>query len=109
MKGRLHQTTLAQVKVAFARQQALAPQPDFQFVRSVNNLAYSDHSPFWDNGYPAILLIENVAIVQHNPNYHKITDTVDYLPRGGAMIARAANICLRALRRSSFSPKSPPT
>lgn len=51
------------------------------------------------SGTTAILLIENVAIVQHNPNYHKITDTVDYLPRGGAMIARAANICLRALRR----------
>lgn len=79
--------------------EALAPQPNFQFVRSVNNLAYSDHSPFWDNGYPAILLIENVAIVQHNPNYHKITDTIGYLPRGGAMIARSANICLRALRR----------
>lgn len=76
-----------------------APQPNFQFVRSVNNLAYSDHSPFWDNGYPAILLIENVAIVQHNPNYHKVTDTPDYLSRGGAMMARAANICWRALER----------
>lgn len=79
--------------------EAVAPQPDFQFVRSVNNLAYSDHSPFWDHGYPAILLIENVNIVQHNPNYHKITDTADYLSRGGVMMARGANICVRALRR----------
>lgn len=88
--------------------EALAPQPEFQLAQEVNNLSYSDHSPFWDNGYPAILLIENVAIVGHNPNYHRLTDDDAYLARGGSMMARAANVCLRTLRRLAASSTAPP-
>lgn len=38
---------------------------------------YSDHSPFWDKGYPALCGIEDDPL--KNPYYHKVTDTVDTL------------------------------
>jgi len=38
---------------------------------------YSDHSPFWDNGYPALLAIEDNPL--NNPYYHQTTDTIDKL------------------------------
>jgi Zn-dependent M28 family amino/carboxypeptidase len=41
------------------------------------NLKYSDHSPFWDQGYSAVLGIEDTVI--RNPYYHKTTDTFDVL------------------------------
>ena len=34
----------------------------------------SDHSPFWDQGFSAILAIESYPLV--NPYYHKVTDTI---------------------------------
>ncbi len=42
-------------------------------------LNYSDHAPFWNKGKSAVLFIENIDIVAHNPNYHRVTDTVDEL------------------------------
>lgn len=41
------------------------------------SLVYSDHAAFWDNGYSAVLAIEDYPL--HNPYYHKTTDTVDRL------------------------------
>jgi hypothetical protein len=38
---------------------------------------FSDHSPFWDQGYSAIMGIESEPVV--NPYYHKTTDTLDTL------------------------------
>ncbi len=38
---------------------------------------YSDHAPFWDLGYPAVLAIEDMPL--RNPYYHRTTDTVDKL------------------------------
>ncbi len=40
-------------------------------------IIYSDHSPFWDQGYAALLAIEDYPPL--NPYYHGITDTVDTL------------------------------
>ena len=40
-------------------------------------IIYSDHSPFWDNGYPALLAIEDHPLT--NPYYHQETDTLDTL------------------------------
>lgn len=37
----------------------------------------SDHSPFWDQGYNAMLGIEDYS--PKNPYYHKTTDTFDTL------------------------------
>jgi hypothetical protein len=46
--------------------------------RIVNaSFTYSDHSPFWDQGYSALLAIEDSPLA--NPYYHQTTDTVDTL------------------------------
>ena len=41
------------------------------------SFVYSDHAPFWDNGYPALLAIEDDPLT--NPYYHKTTDTLGTL------------------------------
>jgi len=38
---------------------------------------YSDHAPFWDRGYPALLAIEDMPL--RNPYYHRTTDTAETL------------------------------
>ncbi len=40
-------------------------------------IIYSDHSPFWDQGYAALLAIEDYPV--QNPYYHGIFDAVDTL------------------------------
>lgn len=39
----------------------------------------SDHASFWDQGYPAILLIESYFGADTNPHYHRTTDTLEYI------------------------------
>ena len=41
------------------------------------SMVYSDHAPFWDTGYPALLGIEDMPL--RNPYYHQTTDTIDTL------------------------------
>ena len=41
------------------------------------SFVYSDHSPFWDRGYRALLAIEDNPL--QNPYYHQTTDTIDTL------------------------------
>jgi len=41
------------------------------------SFVYSDHAPFWDGGYPALLAIEDNPL--NNPYYHRTTDTLDTL------------------------------
>ncbi len=48
-----------------------------------------DHAPFWDRGYPAIMITDTGNF--RNPHYHKETDTLDTLN-----FPFAANVC-RAL------------
>lgn len=38
---------------------------------------WSDHAPFWDQGYPALMLTDTVPL--RNPHYHQPTDTPDTL------------------------------
>lgn len=52
-----------------------AAQPSETTVNA--SFKYSDHSPFWDLGYPAVLAIEDEPLT--NPHYHRVTDTVDTL------------------------------
>jgi hypothetical protein len=42
-----------------------------------DGLSFSDHSPFWDRGYPAILAIEDWQ--DHTPDYHRTTDRLNTL------------------------------
>jgi hypothetical protein len=45
--------------------------------RNIANITPSDHSSFWNNGYPAILAIEHYYPV--NPYYHTVGDTLSTL------------------------------
>ncbi|MBD2136184.1 M28 family peptidase [Anabaena sp. FACHB-1237] len=38
---------------------------------------FSDHSPFWDQGYPAIMVTDTAFM--RNPHYHQPSDTIDSL------------------------------
>jgi hypothetical protein len=42
-----------------------------------DRLSFSDHSPFWDRGYPAILAIEDWD--DHTPYYHRTSDQLESL------------------------------
>ncbi len=46
------------------------------------SIVYSDHSPFWDQGYPALLAIEDYPDPVRNPYYHSPADTIDTLDFG---------------------------
>jgi hypothetical protein len=49
-----------------------------QLLKIVNpGMKYSDHAPFWDQGYAAVLGIEDVGVP--NPYYHKTTDVFETL------------------------------
>ena len=49
----------------------------------------SDHAPFWDNGYPAIMLTDTTNF--RNPNYHRPGDTLETLNlEFAANVGRAA-------------------
>ena len=43
----------------------------------VPEIRLSDHAPFWDAGYPALLVTDTAFL--RNPHYHRPTDTVDTL------------------------------
>jgi len=66
--------------------------PDLNVATSYDPaFEWSDHSPFWDNGYPALLLIENDY--DENPHYHSTTDLLanyeDYWPFGTDVLRAA--------------------
>lgn len=46
----------------------------------------SDHAPFWDNGYRAIMLTDTAEF--RNPHYHRASDTLETLN-----LPFAANVC----------------
>ena len=43
----------------------------------VPDLRRSDHSPFWDQGYDALMVTDTSFM--RNPNYHRMSDTIDTL------------------------------
>jgi Zn-dependent M28 family amino/carboxypeptidase len=73
------------------------PYTALDFRKTINaSITSSDHSPFWDQGYSALLGIEDTPLA--NPYYHKTTDTIDTLNMdfvasvAGASIAAAADL-----------------
>ncbi len=58
------------------------------------SFVYSDHSPFWDNNYPALLAIEDEPLT--NPYYHRTTDTLDKLQTDFFTSATRASLGLLA-------------
>jgi hypothetical protein len=62
------------VVAAYGLQGRLAPviSPD-------SSITYSDHSPFWNNAYPALLGIEDYGGADFNPYYHQAGDNLAHL------------------------------
>ncbi len=54
----------------------------------------SDHSPFWDAGYPALMITDTSFL--RNPHYHLASDTPDTLDYD--FLHRVAEGCLQAVR-----------
>jgi hypothetical protein len=67
----------------------------------------SDHSPFWDQGYSALCLIEDTTL--HNPNYHKVTDLLDTLNMDFATSVTRASLAVVADLAQPFQALQPPT
>jgi Zn-dependent M28 family amino/carboxypeptidase len=44
-------------------------------VSAVPGVDFSDHKPFWDEGYPAVMITDTAFY--RNPNYHTERDTID--------------------------------
>jgi hypothetical protein len=45
--------------------------------RALPDVRLSDHSPFWDQGYDAVMVTDTSFM--RNPNYHQMSDTIDSL------------------------------
>ncbi|MFB3852755.1 MAG: M28 family metallopeptidase [Vicinamibacterales bacterium] len=66
----------------------------------------SDHSPFWDQGYSALLAIEDSPL--RNPHYHRTTDTLSTLGVGFMTAVTRAAVALAAdLAQPVSAPPSP--
>jgi hypothetical protein len=75
-------------------------------IVAVNSWPYSDHSPFWNAGYPALCAIENED--PSNPHYHKVTDTLATLTMPYALLAARTTVAAAAeLARPVSTPASP--
>ena len=48
--------------------------------RQIPDVRLSDHSPFWDAGYNALMVTDTSFM--RNPHYHRMTDTVETLNLG---------------------------
>jgi Zn-dependent M28 family amino/carboxypeptidase len=55
----------------------------------------SDHSPFWDEGFSALMITDTSFM--RNPHYHQMSDTIDTLDM--QFLERVANGCVRAVRQ----------
>jgi hypothetical protein len=69
----------------------------------------SDHAPFWDQGYPALLLIEDNAVGSTNPYYHSIGDRFEVLDTGFAASVTQATLAAAAALAQPTSGPAPPT
>ncbi|HAH43505.1 MAG TPA: peptidase M28 [Planctomycetaceae bacterium] len=55
----------------------------------------SDHSPFWDAGFPALMITDTSFL--RNPHYHQLTDTVDTLDFD--FLSKVSQGCLESTKR----------
>jgi len=73
-------------------------------VRST--LGYSDHASYWAHDASAVLFIENTDIVAHNPNYHRVTDDLDYVLAvdGADLMRRSTEVVVATLGQFAIGP-----
>ncbi len=86
-----------------------APLPTRRFSRPATgpNRSRSDQAPFWDFGYSAMHLIEDIALP--NPNYHKTTDTASTLNTAFLGAVARATLATVAVLAQPVSAPAPPT
>jgi Peptidase family M28 len=72
-----------------------------------SSMTGSDHSPFWDQGYSALCLIEDAPL--RNPNYHKVTDLLDTLNMDFAVSVTRASLAVTADLAQPYRALQPPT
>lgn len=73
-------------------------------------LNYSDHASFWGHDASAVLFIENTQIDRHNPNYHRVTDDLDYLLAvdGPDLMRRSTEVVVATLGQYAIGPQPGP-
>lgn len=65
----------------------------------------SDHSPFWDEGFAAVMITDTSFL--RNPHYHKMSDTIDTLDFGFLhLVAEASLLAIRHLVQVGLAQKS---
>jgi hypothetical protein len=69
----------------------------------------SDHAPFWDQGYPALMLIEDNSPATTNPYYHTTDDRFDRLDLGFATSVTQATLAVAAALAQPTGSPAPPT
>jgi len=71
-------------------------------VSTTRNASFraSDHAPFWDHGFPAVLSIEDYFI--NNPHYHTPSDTIDTINLD--FLTEASKTCLAAAAELALLP-----
>lgn len=82
--------------------------------KSASASRFSDHSPFWDYGFPAFLAIENFFVDERpndrNPGYHTTGDTADQVDYDYVLrIARTALATLAELAGATPDDGTQPT
>ncbi len=61
---------------SFARAQTVSVEKG-AFPEFLTGVGWSDHASFWKFGYPAVMITDTAIF--RNPNYHKISDTLETL------------------------------
>lgn len=65
--------------IATFREQAKFPSEGFAAPEGFSGVDFSDYMPFWNAGYPGLMVTDTAFL--RNTNYHKETDTPDQLVR----------------------------
>jgi len=73
--GNLDSRALLHEAIGSFRRHAAFPSEGIAAPRSIPGVDWSDHAPFWDEGYPALMLTDTAPY--RYPHYHSAQDTPD--------------------------------
>ena len=75
--GNMRSRGLVRQSVETFRENCAFPSEGIAALSIIPGIGWSDHWAFWQQGYPALMVTDTVPF--RNPNYHRITDTVETL------------------------------
>jgi Zn-dependent M28 family amino/carboxypeptidase len=73
--GNIASHRLVQTAAAALRRHTWVPVETLTAVSALPGVDFSDHKPFWDEGYPAVMITDTAFY--RNPNYHTPADTIE--------------------------------